>query len=54
MNQYLPTGAQNNYLEKYDGSGNVSSTAPSAGLSMTQDRILGIDNVTLSSEPVVS
>jgi len=54
MNQYLPTGAQNNYLEKYDGSGNVSSTAPSAGLSMTQDRILGIDNVTLSSGPVVS
>jgi hypothetical protein len=41
-----PTGTQNNYLLKSDASGNVSWTAPSAGLSMTQYRIEGIDNVT--------
>jgi hypothetical protein len=31
-NLRIPTGAQNNYLFKSDGSGNVSWTAPSAGL----------------------
>ena len=38
-NLRLPTGAQNNYLLKSDATGNVSWTAPSAGLSMTQYRI---------------
>jgi hypothetical protein len=38
-NLRIPTGAQNNYLLKSDATGNVSWTAPTAGLSMTQYRI---------------
>jgi len=52
-NLRIPTGAQNNYLLRSDASGNASWTAPSAGLSMTQYRIVGTDNVTLSAGSVV-
>jgi hypothetical protein len=53
-NRRIPTGAQNNYLLRSDATGNASWTAPSAGLSMTQYRIVGIDNITLSAGSVVT
>ena len=53
-NLRIPTGAQNNYPLKSDATGNASWTAPSAGLSMTQYRIVGTSNVTLSAGSVVT
>jgi hypothetical protein len=53
-NLRIHTGAQNNYLLKSDARGNVSWSAPSAGLSMTQYRIVGVSNVTISVGWVVT
>jgi hypothetical protein len=53
-NLRIPTGAQNNYLLRSDAAGNASWTAPSAGLSMTQYRIVGTSNVTLSAGSVIT
>ena len=50
----IPTGASNNYLLKSDATDNVSWTAPTADLSMTQCRIVGVSNVTLSAGSVVT
>ena len=50
----IPKGAQNNHLLKSDSTGNVSWSPPSAGLSMTQYRIVGVSNVTLSAGSVLT
>jgi hypothetical protein len=52
-NLRITSGAQNNYLLRSDATGNASWTAPSAGLSMTQYRIVGTSNVILSAGSVV-
>jgi len=53
-NLRIPTGAQNNYLLRSDATGNVSWSPPSAALSMTQYRIVGVSNVALSAGSVVT